>query len=449
MSFLETYSEKELARLSEETNIITKRNIHGFDVYCAGEDTALAKVRVVFNHGSAVDEVEGVHHALEHMMFKGKNKLLVERLEFLGASINASTSMFKTVFILECSVFKIMDAIPLFAKLFEGFSVNAEDWDKERSVIHSERIQCATEHDTIAWDNVIMALYADDVKSNILGTEDSINRITLEDLTKAYESMVFRQNAYAVLTCTKSLLMPAVELLTTSLSEYVEMKRNIIVGDSDSVKLRGSAFYLHQKQLEHIQYKDLTKCYVLDLDPLNPVHDLVAYFISTYISGGLSSPLFTEIREKLGSVYRCNTYIYRNHIGLTLCFSVGVHADDITPYEDAVDWIMDDIEVNGITEEGFERTKNALDYWFAKSSERGVVDPIGYYASVGADKVYEASHMMYMLSDMSYDAMNKLIGEVIGDIKSTVVTRLHPVEKVVAVSCIDSTLAASNLKASN
>ena len=219
MGFLEKYSERELARLAEETNIVTKRNIHGFDVYCAGEDTALAKVRVVFNHGSSVDEVEGVHLALEHMMFKGKNKVLVERLEFLGAIINASTSMFKTVFILECSVFKLMDAIPLFAKLFEDFSVNAEDWDKERSVIHSERIQCETDHDSIAWDNVTLALYADDVKSNILGTEDSINRITLEDLTKAYAKMVFRQNTYVVLTCSKSLLMPAVELLTTSVAE--------------------------------------------------------------------------------------------------------------------------------------------------------------------------------------------------------------------------------------
>ena len=446
MSFLEKYSERELARLAEETNVITKRNIHGFDVYCAGEDTALAKVRVVFNHGSSVDEVEGVHHALEHMMFKGKNKVLVERLEFLGANINASTSMLKTVFILECSVFKLMDAIPLFAKLFEDFSVNAEDWDKERSVIHSERIQCETDHDSIAWDNVTLALYADDVKSNILGTEDSINRITLEDLTKAYAKMVFRQNTYVVLTCAKSLLMPAVELLTTSLAEYIGMKRNIAVDDSTGVKLRGSAFYLRQKQLEYIQYKDLTKCYVLDLDPMNPVHDLVAYFISTYISGGLSSPLFTEIREKLGSVYSCNTYIYRNHIGLTLCFSVGVHAEDITPYEDAVDCIMDDIEVNGITEEGFERTKNALEYWFAKSSERGVIDPIGYYASVGADKVYEASHMMYMLSDMSYETMNNLVSEVIGDIKSTVVTRLHPVETGVTTPCTDSTLIASNPK---
>lgn len=430
MSFIDYYSKKELGRLAGETNILTKQEIHGFDVYCASEPTALAKVRVIFKHGSFADDIKGIHHALEHMLFKGKNAKIVETLEFLGANLNAFTSVTETRFVLECSVFKLIDVIPVFAEMFNGFKISEEDWISERTVIHSERIQSETEHNSVAWSQVDMAMYADDVQSNIVGTEESLNSITVEDLASTFKAMTYRQNMIITMSCSNAILNTAITNLTFELSKIIEYRPDrAIVPEAVRypLALRGAEVYEQTKTLEHIKYIDFTKCYDLDLDVSNPVHDMLASILSIYIGGGLSSPLFDRIRNKLGSVYDCTAFIDRNLLGLTLCFSIGIHAEDITPYENEVKAILDEMAVDGMTEEGFTRAKNAVEFWIAKSAETGIINSVGYYANSRSEKIYEAPHMMLLLADLNYENANVMIKEILHSrIKSTTTVTLYP-----------------------
>lgn len=439
MSHIDWYSERALNRLREEAIIPKSEMFEGMRFYGEGEEnTALAKARITFHHGSYADEIPGLHHAFEHMMFKGKNKELVRQMEFLGASVNAFTSMSSTAFIVECNVFKADKVFTLFAELFrpEGdkFTVDPKDWEMERTVIHSERVQSETDSYSITWDALMRGIYLDDVQSNILGTEENINSMKPEDFTKVFNETVYRQNVSIVVSASKKLIKHLSTVLCNKLADIIPLAEDPNVINNKYVFERKTKLNhaIVNNAVAHLDYKVYANSTMIDLDPTNPIHDMMMLFVSTYISGGITSPLFENIREKLGNVYDCSSYSYRGRLGYNLVVEVGVHDEFLNRYIEEVEVILDDIRLNGISAEAFERTKNAVGYIMAKQSERGAIDALLYYGAIRAKNVYYSSHMLWLLEELEYKDANAMIKEMFNERSmSNVTIELYPkVEEV-------------------
>lgn len=441
MSHIDMYSTKALKALKEEAVIPRREMFEGLAFYGEEEqNVALAKVRVTFHHGAYADEIPGLHHALEHMMFKGKNKELVRQMEFLGASVNAFTSLASTGFTLECNVFKADEIIPLFAEMFrpEGgtFTVDPADWETERSVIHSERIQSENDSNSITWDEIIKAIHVDGVQSNILGTEDDINSMKPEHFTKVFNETVYRQNTTVVLTASKGLMHHLSAVLCNKLVDIIPMSEdpNSVDSKYKFERVKALNYHRHTAKVENLDYKVYANSTYIDLDPSNPVHDMMMLLVSTYVSGGITSPLFENVREKLGNVYDCSSYAYRGRLGYNFIVEVGVHDDYLSRYAEEVDCIINDIGKNGISKEAFDRAKNAVGYVMAKQSERGAIDALCYYGSVKAKNIYYSAHMLWLLEDLEYDDANAMIKEMFNERGgSMVLLELYPAETEVTV----------------
>ena len=88
------------------------------------------------------DEVVGVSHALEHMMFKGTPTRtylqIAEEMEGVGASINANTGSERTCYFFVAPVEVLDKALPVYADAIHNSLLDADEWEKERRVILEE-----------------------------------------------------------------------------------------------------------------------------------------------------------------------------------------------------------------------------------------------------------------------------------------------------------------------
>ena len=433
MSYLKEYGEGIMAMLDTYSEVIQKRKVHGIDVYASQEDDSrLTNMHVHFYHGSFADNIPGVHHALEHMMFKGKNANLVKQMEALGASLNAYTSIGHTVFTMECSSKKAFDIIPIFADMFktgeDGFDVIESEWELEKSVIQSERIQSANDHYCNVADEVAKNLYAEGVNINVLGDEADINRITVEDLKKTYNEMVYVENMSLVIkhgVYCNNLAGRMTELLSERIPSMPDRDRlnGYVFAPSD--RTTDKVLGIKKKNVHCVDYNLYAR---LDLNPMNPLHDVLINLMSCYIGGGLSSPLFVKIRDELGGVYSCGSYIYNGAIiGANLGLCVGINAEDPSEHFRACGDILRDLKENGMTEEGFEKAKNRVYYRNAKNGEAGEFNALHYVSDYRADKVYVTLHYDTILDNLTYEIANRLVKEILNErLLSTNITIVYP-----------------------
>lgn len=421
MEGLNDYGKSLVEMLDTYSEVIQKKNISGIDVYQSQEDgTTLSKIYIQFYHGSFADSIPGIHHVLEHMIFKGKNAELVKRMESLGASLNAFTSVGHTVFTMECSTKKTFEIMPIFVDMFKtgenGFDIIESEWELEKSVIQSERVQAENDHDCNVGDAVAASMYADGVQLNVLGSENDINSITIDDLKRTYSEMVYKENVAILMKhgvyCNNMAIRMA-SLLAERIPSFPDRDR---IGDNIFAPRDRATDYTIGVKNKNADCIDFNMYARFDLNPLDPLHDVLMGLMSAYISGGISSPLFTKVRDGLGDVYTCGAYTYTGMvIGANLGICAGIHAEDPSKHFRACQDILVDLKENGMTIDGFEMAKNRLYYRIAKNCENGRFEALRHAANYRADKVYVSMHSNTILENMSYGIANGFIKEILND----------------------------------
>lgn len=117
------------------------------------EPPGRASIRIYMDVGSLMekDDQQGMAHFLEHMAFNGSRHFpggeMVEYFQRLGmgfgADTNAHTSFKETVYMLELPKVEpklVAEGMQLFRDYLDGMSLGAEEIDKERGIILSEKL---------------------------------------------------------------------------------------------------------------------------------------------------------------------------------------------------------------------------------------------------------------------------------------------------------------------
>ena len=74
MSIATEIFERELERINNMDCIKKIKDYHGLNTITVYTDSPMVQIRVKFGHGAHHDSIPGTHHALEHMMFSGRNE---------------------------------------------------------------------------------------------------------------------------------------------------------------------------------------------------------------------------------------------------------------------------------------------------------------------------------------------------------------------------------------
>lgn len=253
------------------------------------------------NAGSRIEneELGGISHFIEHMLFKGtKNrtsKEIASTIDNLGGQINAFTSKECT-----CYYVKLLDehidiGIDILSDMFLNPLFDEKDIDKERQVIIEELKMYEDSPEDLVYDLLMEGIYKTDALGmNIIGTEESLynmNRNTIKDYFDKYY------------VGSNSVISISGNFKFEEMVNLIESKfKDLPMGNVD-IEITEPEFHpcfiARNKDTEQVNLAISLKAI-----PLEYREDAYALSIINNIFGGsISSRLFQNIRENKGLVY--------------------------------------------------------------------------------------------------------------------------------------------------
>jgi predicted Zn-dependent peptidase len=263
-----------------------------------------ASVGAFINVGSRNEtpELNGISHFLEHMAFKGTTTRsaddVASELEYLGADINAFTSKDRTAY----HVTGLRENIPVFVELIADVLKNStfppDELERERKVIQQEIAKYKDEYQSCAYELHDTILYGNQQLGRpIIGTTENVDSFTRDDLI-AYMSEHYTGVNMIVGVVGNLDHDHVLELVSNHFSSFERGVLNF----SEAPAYEGGY---------NDQFFDIEQSHVLltfpAADSIDPLHYAEA-IASTVLSDGMSSPLFSEVREKRGLVYSIHSF---------------------------------------------------------------------------------------------------------------------------------------------
>jgi predicted Zn-dependent peptidase len=245
----------------------------------------------------------GISHFIEHLLFKGTERRsaaqIAEEMDAVGGVINAFTSKENT-----CYYAKVLDenlplAIDLLSDIFLHSSFDAEEIERERSVILQEISQAEDTPDDYVHDLFSLDFFKDHpIARPICGRQETVNGLRRQDIVAFFKAR-YQPRRVVVAAAGNIRHAAVVEEMAARLGsiESAPAGNNQTIR-GESVPETASGVFPHVKPLEQA-HLCLGMCGIHQTHPKR----YVGYVLNTLLGGGMSSRLFQEIREKRGKAY--------------------------------------------------------------------------------------------------------------------------------------------------
>ncbi|MEM0476358.1 MAG: pitrilysin family protein [Candidatus Aenigmatarchaeota archaeon] len=281
-------------------------------IYTVKTDNKNIGIGIGVNVGSIYEEIPGISHFLEHMMFKSNEKYssqqIDEGLELSGAISNAFTSTCLTFYFVETIPHGFNKIIDILFSMFSNEKFKEEEFEKEKKVILSEIERNENNPEDKLISSIPNSLFGNsDYGRSIIGNRESIESITKIDLEEFKEKYYSANNMFILLegNFNKKHIDLVIKYFSKLENKNVKLKK--------PTKSKGKDIYLNLHTQNQI-YFALNRNYKIE-----EFFDLEA--LSSILSGGISSKLFQIFRSKYGIGYVQqleNTYIYPDEIIFSL-----------------------------------------------------------------------------------------------------------------------------------
>ena len=152
-------------------------------VYVGSGDTEFTA-----RHSKKKTYPKGIAHFLEHKLFERENSEdIMAAFTKLGADSNAFTSFTNTSYLFSTSD-NVAECLDLLDELVTSFNITEESVEREKDIIQQEREMYQDDPDSCLFFKTLANLYPKTpLASDIVGTEDSIEDISLEDLRDNFD----------------------------------------------------------------------------------------------------------------------------------------------------------------------------------------------------------------------------------------------------------------------
>jgi predicted Zn-dependent peptidase len=326
----------------------------------------------------------GISHFIEHLLFKGTARRtaaqIAEEMDAVGGVINAFTSKENT-----CYYAKVLDenlplAIDLLTDIFLHSSFDAEEIERERSVILQEISQVEDTPDDYVHDLFNLDFFRDHpIGWPICGRQETVSGFRREDILAFFKAR-YRPERVVVAA--------AGNIRHADLVAEMAARLGTINGGAtksgpalrgDSKPEMASGIYPHAKPLEQAHL-------CLGMRGIHQTHPkrYVGYVLNTLLGGGMSSRLFQEIREKRGKAY--SVYSFSSSYKDVGYF--GVYAGtSVESTEEVVDLIIAELKkiaAEGITDAELQRTQGQL----VGSTMLGLESTDSWMSHVARNEIY-------------------------------------------------------------
>ena len=268
------------------------------------------------------EEINGVTHLIEHMLFKGTEKrsakMIAQSLESVGGYLNAFTSKEHTCYYARILDEHIEKAVDVLSDLILHPQFDKKELVKEKTVILEELKNYEDEPDEIIHDEFEKILFQPHpLGYNILGTRESLKSFTKTKLEDYKEKHYTSDN---IIVCAAGNISH--EKLVDLVQKYFkELKKNKSVYKRVAPKPRKKGTKV--EVLKPIQQAHL--CYGTYTFKVGDERRFPLLILNTLLGDGMSSRLYQSVREKRGLAY--SVYSFANLLTDSGSFGIYVGTD--------------------------------------------------------------------------------------------------------------------------
>lgn len=271
---------------------------NGLTVLFEKRDVPVTTVMLATKYGAAYEKEEekGVAHFIEHLCFKGTEKRaaeeIVSEIEKIGGEINAFTSEEVTAYWAKLPSVHLDVAMDVMFDVFFNASFPEEDVEREANVICEEIKMCRDSPTRHVIDKIKENLYEKPFGMFITGKGEVVRKMTREQLMGRHREVYVSKNS---ILCVVG---------NNEFDEVIEMAEKMSV-EREGVEIKvpeiKKKIVKGSEKRAGIEQANITIGFHFPKSGEDASY--VAELFSAILGQGMSSKLFTEVREKRGLAY--------------------------------------------------------------------------------------------------------------------------------------------------
>jgi zinc protease len=329
----------------------------------------------------------GVSHFLEHMIFKGTDKISANEIsrvvESRGGSLNAATGGETTHYYIDMPSDGFDAAFPVLAESVVHPSFPPAEFEKERLVILEEIKRRNDDPQSDLWDTFLEVLYRQTpYKQQVIGSEASIKAMTRDIMVRQHTAYYVPQNMVVVVA--GDVKASRVDRRIKDLFGPLPRSGAPKVPDLYEPPLETALVRRVEREAKQAHVALGFVGPTLG-DPRQVAMDV----LSTVLGGGQSSPLYQKLREQERKVWSVGAS-FITHAGSG---AFGVFAE--CPPEKArglpadVYFVLNDASDHGFSSADVERAKTQIEssWLFSQETYHGQASQWGFYTVLGHPEV--------------------------------------------------------------
>lgn len=361
--------------------------------------------------GSAMEtkEINGISHFIEHVMFKGTDKLspfdIANAFESKGASVNAFTSKEAT-----CYYFKSIDAytescFETLSDIFFNSVFSQKELDSERKVVIEEINMEEDSPEDICYDLLAKALYGEQpIGMPVLGSRANVERFNKPDILQ------YLDNQY----CSDAIV--------------ISFAGKISAEEADRMVRKYVLPFVNAKKQKNVSLKSVTdvqvKTYIKDFTQTNLMlgypsisardkSSMAQSVLNIILGGCMGSRLFQHIREKKGLAYSVYSSPSRQNNCGSFNIALNINAENT---EKALGGVFEEIELitrDGITEAELCMAKAQLKSTmiFGQENAQAIMMSLGK-SLLSADEIFDSDEKLREIEAISILDVNKMAKQI-------------------------------------
>ena len=352
----------------------------------------------------------GVSHFLEHLLFKGSEKLSArevnETFDSMGAEYNAFTSKEATCFWARLLDQDLAAGLDILAEIIQRPAFRQHEIDAERQVVVEEINMYEDDPNDVAFENFSRAAFAKHaLEAPVLGTRESIRGMSRDDINGYWKR---RYGAGSLVVAAAGSLDHA-ELVTLITERFGDWSGEAVPHDHGPVEAGPDV---------RVTRRDTEQAHIVLGGPGLARDDERRWafeVLSNALGSGMSSRLFREVREERGLAYSIYAFKMAFADNGVWGVYVGTTPSQTGTAMDVIKQELTKVVEDGITKEELERVKGSIRGGLALSLE----DASSRMVRLGRDELAGLPHLsvderLEKLEGVDLEAVRSVAGEIYG-----------------------------------
>lgn len=355
------------------------------------------------------DDNNGISHYIEHMNFKGTKNYtaydISSLMEMTGANFNAYTSNETTCFYAQTISENLEKTFSVMSQaVFASIYLDSEA-EKEKQVIIEEINMSEDTPDEVCFDLIAKAFYGDDgYGRTILGSSKNVASFTKQNVLDYLNDFYVAENT-VITFAGKVTFEEADALVEKYVLPYIKGNKKADVPNHNILNKKQNLCKI--KDIEQAHF-----CLSFQSVPYLAENRIASEMAVGILGGGMSSRLFTKIREELGLAYSVYSYASRMKDVGTVNIYAGVNCDRVSEAFNAICETLEKFKKDGVSDEEFTKIRNQLKSSTVFSMERpsSKVQLFSkYYLMTG--KLYDFNERLNMVDTVKKEDVEKMAYE--------------------------------------